>query len=526
MVEQVQPLGPGPFPKGEQEPKPAGIGTFGGLGQDEVFFATPQAVAQEGEVGLAGGDETFEAVQLGKAAGGLHVRDLQVVAKVRIDVLVVVALGKVAQLPAEAVAASVVLPGRTEAVAAPVPEGFQDLPQFGAAGEDRATLAHGEVVGRVEAEGADVAEGAHLLALVGGTQGIAAILHEPQPVLAAQRRDDLQVEGIAQGVGQHDRLGAGRDGRLDQGRIDVVGGQGDIHEDRHGAGLEDGVHRGGEAGGHADDLVAGPDGAVAQPGGGEGHEGHQVRRGPAVHREHMPDTQELGKTLLEPVVEAPRGQPAVEGRLHHVLQLRRAEHLARRGNRRFAGFEGLGGIGLLAVGLHEAGDLGTEVVEVLQGFTGKSGLGGGRLVGGNLIEGRGSHVRSGRLGPVPGHDVADAGFQAPPGPPVQPGAGLGDVELEEVGLVGGVRRGLDPVGGTVTPGADQSFHQLGDGLGVGVVGTEVPPFGEGGALLHQGLGQLQIAGQGFQHVLPGSYGPRAAEDGRSARLNGPEDIRH
>src|SRR5688500_12051119 len=44
----------------------------------------------------------------------------------------------------------------------------------------------------------------------------------------------------------------------------------------------------------------------------------------------------LGEALLECIVEAAGGEPAVERGLHHVLQLRGADHLARGGHRRLA----------------------------------------------------------------------------------------------------------------------------------------------------------------------------------------------
>ncbi len=61
---------------------------------------------------------------MGEADGGLEIGDLEVVADVRVDVLVVVAEGKVAVLPLEALAAGVVLAGIAPAVASPVAEGF------------------------------------------------------------------------------------------------------------------------------------------------------------------------------------------------------------------------------------------------------------------------------------------------------------------------------------------------------------------------------------------------------------------
>ena len=74
-------------------------------------------------MGLAAGDEVrqlVELVELGQAAGGLHVGDLEVVAGVGVGVLVVVAGGQAAELPGEAFLAGVVLAGGAEAVPAPV----------------------------------------------------------------------------------------------------------------------------------------------------------------------------------------------------------------------------------------------------------------------------------------------------------------------------------------------------------------------------------------------------------------------
>ena len=64
--------------------------------------------------------------QLRHADGRLHVGELQVVADVRVGVLVVVAVGQVAELPVEALAAGVVLARLAPAVAAPVAERFDE----------------------------------------------------------------------------------------------------------------------------------------------------------------------------------------------------------------------------------------------------------------------------------------------------------------------------------------------------------------------------------------------------------------
>src|SRR5207245_10832092 len=65
--------------------------------------------------------EVGHLLELGQPDGGLHVGDLQVVAQIGVDVLVIVAGGQVAQLPLEALPARVRLPGDAPAVASPVP---------------------------------------------------------------------------------------------------------------------------------------------------------------------------------------------------------------------------------------------------------------------------------------------------------------------------------------------------------------------------------------------------------------------
>ena len=102
----------GTFPDGEQKTEPGRIGVLGRLGQDEAISQVGQPIAQQPPVPFAGLDEAGEFLQLGAADGGLHVGDLQVVAEVGVDVLVVVAEGQLAELLAEAVAAGVV-PART-----------------------------------------------------------------------------------------------------------------------------------------------------------------------------------------------------------------------------------------------------------------------------------------------------------------------------------------------------------------------------------------------------------------------------
>ena len=147
---------------------------------------------RKAKLAFALGDESRRLVELGQPAGGLHVGDLEVVAEIAVGVLVVVAFRQIAELLAEATAAGVVLARWAVAVAAPVAEAFGNLLQLAVVGEDRTALAHGDVVRRVETQGADVTEGTDHLPVVGRAERIAAVLDQPEIVFLAQRGDHLR----------------------------------------------------------------------------------------------------------------------------------------------------------------------------------------------------------------------------------------------------------------------------------------------------------------------------------------------
>ena len=151
----------------------------GGFGQDEEFLQARQPVVQRSEVSPPRLDESVQLVELRHAHRGLHVGELQVVANVRIGVLVIVSAGQVAQLPTEPLAAGVVAAGFAPAVAAPVAEGFGDGAEQRRVGQNRAALAHRDVVGGIEAYRGQVAESAGLASVIGGSHGVAAIFHQP-----------------------------------------------------------------------------------------------------------------------------------------------------------------------------------------------------------------------------------------------------------------------------------------------------------------------------------------------------------
>ena len=341
-LEQVDTLDPTRFLERDREAEPRGIAVGGGLGNFQEITEAGETVAQQPEVELAGGDEAGSPLQLGQATCGLHVRDLQVVAEVGIDVFVVVALREAAKLLGEAFAAGVVAARGAVAVAAPVAEGFCDGLQLAIVGEHGAAFAHRDVVCWVEAEGGDVAPGADHLAVVGGAQRVAAVFDKPQAVFVAERLDLGQVEGVAQGVGEHDRFGLGGDGRLNEVGVDVVGLHVNVDEHRDGAELHDRVDGGREARGNANDFVAFLDGTLTELGRSEGAEGDEVGRRAGVDGDQVLDANELGQLGLELGVEPAGGEPAIERSLNHQLQFACADDFAGRGDHRLARLEGLG----------------------------------------------------------------------------------------------------------------------------------------------------------------------------------------
>jgi hypothetical protein len=180
----------------------------------------------------------------------------------------------------------------------------------------------------------------------------------------AERSHHVQVEGVAQAVGQHDGLGLGCDGSLNFAGIDIVCGEVHIHEHRHGTELQDGVDRGGESCRHANHFVALLDGALTQLGAGQGGEGHQIGRGAGVHRDQVFDAQELGQAFLEHGVEAAGGQPAVQRGVDHHFQFPGADDLARHRHGCLPGNEWLGCVGDVRVLLDQFADLAAQLIQL------------------------------------------------------------------------------------------------------------------------------------------------------------------
>ena len=122
-------------------------------GQHEIeeLGAVSKAAAKVFPVIDPGLDELGQTLKLNPANGGLDIERLKIIAEVRIDVFVVVALGQFAELPIETFAASIVFTTGAPAIAAPIAEAFNDGFEFDAADDiDRAALAESEMMRRIE----------------------------------------------------------------------------------------------------------------------------------------------------------------------------------------------------------------------------------------------------------------------------------------------------------------------------------------------------------------------------------------
>src|ERR1017187_8070126 len=100
------------------------------------------------------------------------------------------------------------------------------------------------------------------------------------------------------------------------------------------------------------------------------------------------------------------------------------------------------------------------------------------------------------------------------GPP-EVGAGAAGVELQVGGLMDAGVGVIDP-GGTVTPGGGHFIGDPGHGLGVCVGGAEVVSGREFGIAGKELFGEADVAVKGFDDVLPGTDGKRAANAYRLA----------
>ena len=159
-----------------------------------------------------------------------------------------------------------VVAGHAEVV---VPGSRRDVPAVGerprrrrqavVVGEHDAPLAGIEVLGGLEAEGADRADGADAPAAPARAVGLGRVLDHRQAVAAGDLAQAVHVRGQPREMHRHHGPGPRRDRLLDQAGVQVVGQGIDVDEHGHGVRHHDRAGRRDEGIGRHDDFVAGFD---------------------------------------------------------------------------------------------------------------------------------------------------------------------------------------------------------------------------------------------------------------------------
>jgi hypothetical protein len=111
------------------------------------------------------------------------------------------------------------------------------------AGDEHASLPGGQEVGAREAEGATVAQAAHLLAVDLGAEGRGRVLQHPEVVGAGELGDAHHVGRVAVQVDGHEGPGAAGEGPVRRVRVEAPGIRVDVHEHGRGADGGDGADR-------------------------------------------------------------------------------------------------------------------------------------------------------------------------------------------------------------------------------------------------------------------------------------------
>ena len=147
--------------------------------------------------------------------------------------------------------------------------------------------------------------------------------------------------------------------------IYVVGGHLNVHEHRHQAILDDGIDRGRKSGSDRDDLVAGPQPALAQLRRGQACQRQQVGGRAGVYQRRMTQAPEAREGTLEFGGIAPRCQPKVEGAIDEVDEIVVIEDAAAKRNRRGSRVKRLRRKGRLMIGANQVQDFRAELFRCL-----------------------------------------------------------------------------------------------------------------------------------------------------------------
>ena len=359
-------------PQRDHVAKPGRVGPGRRAVQDQVALMFLQAGFEHRVIAFPRSDDLLELCQLRHADGGLHVRHLQVVADVRVNVFVIIAEGQRAELLRETFAAGVILAAGAVAVPAPVAQAPGDAGQVLVGHGHRAAFAHRNVVCGIEAERRQVPKGGREPAVVAGAQRVAVILHQPEVVAVTKLPDLAHRVRHAHRVGDHHRLGLGTEGCLDLLQHGHIAAQFHIHKHRHGAILHDRRDGCGEAGRHGDHLVAGLDAPVLQLWRGQRGKRNEVGRRAGVDQQHVIQAEVFRQPGFKLVGIPSRRQPEVERGIHETHQLSLIKPTAGVAHEVLTRAEGPRGFGGMKLA-DEVQDLAAEGLLVTHGKTGGNG---------------------------------------------------------------------------------------------------------------------------------------------------------
>src|SRR5208282_2035423 len=192
------------LPNQQREPEPTRVGIRSCLGQDEVLLRVFESRLQIRKISLSCLNECRQLLQLRDSHGSLHVSGFEIIAHMRIDVFVIVAVRQLTELPVKTLAAGVLLAGGTPTIPAPVAKGFDERAQEGLFRQDASAFAHGDVVRGIKAYSREIAEGSDFLSAVGRAERVTAIFDQPQAVLLRERGHGIEIERVPQRVRKED----------------------------------------------------------------------------------------------------------------------------------------------------------------------------------------------------------------------------------------------------------------------------------------------------------------------------------
>jgi hypothetical protein len=188
---------------------------------------------------------------------------------------------------------------------------------------DHSAFRGGDVLGCIEAEAAEVAEGADSLAPVLRLDRVSAVFDHQESMPVRQLDQRIHVTGSPGEVNRHDRARPVRDSRLHLSGIEVHGRRIDVRKHRVSAGVDDRIDRAAEGERRGDDLVSGFQ---------TGRQQAQVqRRRAGSHRRTVAGALEFREIPLESSDSGPRSNPpgtqARDDFLDFLVQdLRLSEH--------------------------------------------------------------------------------------------------------------------------------------------------------------------------------------------------------